>query len=94
MERAHCNRNIVLVLTDGIPDSIKQAKIALEHLQALNVECYGIGLRLDFIRSLIPQSRVISSPSELEQAMFSLLERVLLGGDRAFRNDVVTEGKS
>lgn len=94
VELAHCNRNIVLVLTDGIPDSIKQAKIALEHLQALNVECYGIGLRLDFIRSLIPQSRVISSPSELEQAMFSLLERVLLGGDRAFRNDVVTEGKS
>lgn len=76
-------RHIVLVLTDGIPDSIKQAKIAIEHLKDLHVECYGIGIRLDFIRSLLPHSCIINSPSELDKAMFSLLEKIMVPAEGA-----------
>lgn len=76
-----CKRHIVLVLTDGIPDSVMQAKIAAEHLASQNIECYGIGIRLDFIKSLLPCSTVIRKPSELDEAIFKLLSKVIVPQD-------------
>ncbi len=79
--KTSCKRHIVLVLTDGIPDSVMQAKIAAEHLASQNIECYGIGIRLDFIKSLLPCSTVIRKPSELDEAVFKLLSKVIVSQD-------------
>lgn len=86
VKSTRCKRHIVLVLTDGIPDSVKQARLAYEHLIKQGIEVYGIGIRLDFIKSLIPDSRIIKSPSELDDAMFSLLERVIVPEADARKN--------
>lgn len=76
-EATACRRHIVLVLTDGIPDSLTHAKAAVKKAEEARIECYGIGIRLDFIKSLLPQSEVIQTPAELDNAVFSLLGRVI-----------------
>ena len=69
---SECKRRIVMVLTDGMPDSVKQAETALEAGKAEDIEFYGIGIRLEYIKTLIPGSVTIQSPSELAGAVFGL----------------------
>lgn len=67
-----CKRNIIFVLTDGGPDSILQTKTALNYIDSLGIETYGIGIKSDFIQKLIKKSAVINSVSELKNVMLKL----------------------
>lgn len=71
-----CRRNLVLVITDGIPDSVPQVAMALKAAADAGVEVYGLGIRLPFIRELIPQSQVIGEASGLNPAIFELLGKI------------------
>lgn len=71
-----CKRNIIMVITDGIPDSVEQARTALNAACDHAIEVYGIGICLDFIGKLIPNSVVIRKPSQLQGAMFRLFNRI------------------
>ncbi len=77
-ERTDAKRHIVIVLTDGIPDSVTQARTAIAAAQARGIEMYGIGICLEFIKSLIPNSAVIHDPSEIEGAVFKMFEKALI----------------
>ena len=67
-----CARNIIFVLTDGVPDSISQTKTALDYIEKMGIETYGIGIKSAFITTLIKNSEVISSTSQLRQVMMRL----------------------
>lgn len=82
-ERTEAQRHIVIVISDGIPDSVEQARTAIAAAQSRGIEMFGIGICLEFITSLIPNSVVIEDPSELLGAVFKMFEKALLPNELA-----------
>jgi len=73
-------RKLILVVTDGEPDSLDCAHQAIEQGGRAGFEIYGIGITSPGINVLLPgRSSVVNSMAELAPAMFSLLEGALLG---------------
>ncbi len=74
-------RKLILVVTDGEPDSLEASTVALDTAKKAGFEVYGIGVRNGCIARLLPNSsRVVWNLSELPQAMFGLLQGALLRG--------------
>ncbi|MBB5143718.1 cobaltochelatase CobT-related protein [Desulfovibrio intestinalis] len=74
-------RKIILIITDGVPDSTHAATHALSTAQKLGFEVYGLGIRDEHIAHLLPQtSRVINDLTDLAPVMFDLLQDALLKG--------------
>ena len=72
------NRKIILIITDGEPDSIPAAQEAFKQAQKKGFECYGLGIMCSNIATLLPHtSRVIETLPQLAQALFELLEGAL-----------------
>ncbi|MBQ7585409.1 MAG: VWA domain-containing protein, partial [Desulfovibrionaceae bacterium] len=72
-------RKIILILTDGVPDDENSVLTAIQEAKKIGIEIYGIGIKQNFIKTLIPDhSQVIWNLSELTQAMFDLLQKALL----------------
>lgn len=73
------NRKIILIVTDGSPDSIECAVEAITVAEATGFEVYGIGIGSDCIASLLPRnSRTIQNLAELSPAMFGVLQQALI----------------
>lgn len=73
------SRKIILILTDGDPDSLNLALDAIEGGRRFGVEIYGLGITSEAITKLLPDhSRTINDLSELAPAMFGLLRGVLV----------------
>lgn len=76
-------RKIILILTDGMPDSVPAARHALKHAEALGFEIMGLGIQDNNMEMLLPStSRTIRSLPELAPAMFGMLQKALLGQGR------------
>ncbi len=74
-------RKIILIITDGVPDSTHAAIHAVTVAQKLDYEVYGLGIRDEHIAHLLPQtSRVINDLSGLAPVMFDMLQDALLKG--------------
>ena len=72
------NRKIILIITDGEPDSIPAAQEAFKQAQTKGFECYGLGIMCSNIATLLPHtSRVIETLPQLAPALFELLEGAL-----------------
>ena len=72
------NRKIILIITDGEPDSIPAAQEAFKQAQKKGFECYGLGIMCSSIATLLPHtSRVIETLPQLAPALFELLEGAL-----------------
>lgn len=74
------NRKLILILTDGRPDSPMASVEAVKEGVKLGFEFYGIGICDTAIMDILPESncRVIHQLDELPTAMFSMLQRALL----------------
>lgn len=73
------SRKIVLILTDGDPDSFNVALDAIEEGRLFGVEVYGLGILSEAITKLLPNhSRTINELSELAPAMFGMLRGALI----------------
>ncbi|MBI9109956.1 VWA domain-containing protein [Maridesulfovibrio ferrireducens] len=71
-------RRIILIITDGKPDSIPTANQALKTGQQLGFEFYGLGILSPEIHSLpLNNSKNINQINELPSAMFEMLQRAL-----------------
>ncbi|MBD5416533.1 MAG: VWA domain-containing protein [Desulfovibrio sp.] len=81
------SRKVLLILSDGEPDSVEEAKVALHACLAQGIEVYGIGIQNKAIRTLLcgKKIRVIYELNELAPAMFELLQRGLLNAYRGRR---------
>lgn len=74
-------RKLILVVTDGAPDSPESSIKALDTARKTGFEVYGIGIRNGSIAHLLPKSsRVVWDLPELPPAMFDLLQGALLHG--------------
>jgi Mg-chelatase subunit ChlD len=73
------NRKIILIITDGKPDSVENTEKAIEHGKRLGFEFYGIGIENPNIQALLPgSSKVITQLEELSPTIFSLLQDAML----------------
>ncbi len=73
------SRKIVLILTDGDPDSFNVALDAIEEGRRFGVEIYGLGIMSEAITKILPNhSRTINELSELASAMFGMLRSALI----------------
>jgi len=77
-------RKMILIVTDGNPDSLENSRLAIELGNELGFEFYGIGIEDQHIMSLLPESScVIKKIEELAPAMFGLLQNALLNLKRS-----------
>ncbi|MCB5272200.1 MAG: VWA domain-containing protein, partial [Candidatus Cloacimonetes bacterium] len=68
-------RKLILVITDGDPDSADCANQAIKQGLLSGFEIYGVGITSSSIMSLLPgRSVVINAVTDLAPAMFSLLQ--------------------
>ena len=73
------SRKIILILTDGDPDSFNVALDAIEEGRRFGVEIYGLGIMSEAISKLLPDnSCTIHDLSELAPAMFGMLRGALI----------------
>lgn len=72
-------RKILLLITDGEPDSRPNALKAFDMAKTLNIELHGIGIgeTAEPILDLIQGSRIIHNINELAGAMFAVLQNAL-----------------
>ena len=68
-------RRILLIFTDGRPDSVETAKAALHDAAALGIEVYGVSFKSDSIIGLLGADRsvVIDKIDQLPRALSNLL---------------------
>ena len=76
-------RKIILILSDGMPDSVTATKHALNNAKTLGFEVMGLGIQDNNLDVLLPplgmQSRTIHNLPDLTPAMFGMLQEALLG---------------
>ena len=73
------NRKIILIITDGKPDSVENTEKAIEHGKRLGFEFYGIGINNSNIMGILPgTSKFITKLEELAPIMFKLLQDAIL----------------
>lgn len=73
------SRKIILILSDGDPDSFNVALDAIEEGRHFGVEIYGLGILSEAITKLLPNhNRTINDLSELAPAMFGMLRGALV----------------
>ncbi|OJY94353.1 MAG: hypothetical protein BGP25_05025 [Lysobacterales bacterium 63-13] len=73
-------RKLMIVITDGAPDNAQGVRTMVRKLSQGNVECIGIGIGHDAVRTLFPQWAVIQSVDELASALFDVVGKNLTGG--------------
>jgi cobalamin biosynthesis protein CobT len=72
------SRKIIIVVTDGVPDSEPNALAAIEEARRMGIEIYGLGLRNEAVKELLPGSSfVLYSLAELPEKLFRLLETAI-----------------
>ena len=71
------HRRLLIVVTDGQPDSSTEAKAELRRLEQADVEIIGIGIGCS-LRHLIRDFTNINAAGELTQSLYELLQRKLL----------------
>ena len=72
-------RKIVLILSDGNPDSDTSTMKSIQHGKKLGFEFYGLGIQHDAIKQYLPEtSEVINDLNELAPTMFKLLQKSLV----------------
>ncbi|MDR1111027.1 MAG: VWA domain-containing protein [Deltaproteobacteria bacterium] len=71
-------RKMILLVTDGEPDSPYEAKKAIKFAQDAGIELYGLGLGSDSVKGLMPgRNIVINNLMEMPRKLFGLLGQAL-----------------
>ncbi|MGN1280971.1 MAG: hypothetical protein ACI4UM_03600 [Succinivibrio sp.] len=71
-----CSRNIIIVITDGMPDSITNVQNCFVFASEHDIEVYGISIRSEQILKLFENAKVIENARELEKTSFSLISEL------------------
>lgn len=72
------NRNIILVITDGLPNDQEKVKYVLDELEAVGAEVYAISVGERRINYLFKKCTFIPSVIDLHDELFELVANLLL----------------
>lgn len=76
IEKLECRRNIILVITDGMPDSVNNVDTCFNYAKSRNIEIYGLSIRSSLILKLFEKAQVLENASELEKVSFDLFSKL------------------
>ncbi len=76
IEKLECRRNIILVITDGMPDSVNNVDSCFKYAKKRNIEIYGLSIRSSLILKLFEKAQVLENASELEKVSFALFNKL------------------
>lgn len=76
IEKLECRRNIILVITDGMPDSVNNVDTCFKYAKKRNIEIYGLSIRSSLILKLFEKAQVLENASELEKVSFDLFSKL------------------
>lgn len=76
IEKLECRRNIILVITDGMPDSVNNVDTCFNYAKKRNIEIYGLSIRSSLILKLFEKAQVLENASELEKVSFDLFSKL------------------
>lgn len=76
IEKLECRRNIILVITDGMPDSVNNVDTCFNYAKNRNIEIYGLSIRSSLILKLFEKAQVLENASELEKVSFDLFSKL------------------
>ena len=82
-------RKLLLIISDGEPDNVDEARNAIQACYAHGTEVYGLGIQTTSIQGLLPekQTHVIYNLNELTPALFDLLRMNLLKNKKGGRHE-------
>ncbi len=83
MHRLRQRRKLLVIFTDGFPDSVESAAKALEDARSCGIEVYGIGYQHPNIKDLIADASSIDDIDQLPEALEALLSAKLQRGKPA-----------
>jgi len=69
-------RNIILVVTDGMPDSISNVNEAFKLCEKYGVEVVGISIRSEMIRKLFDKCHIVNNAHEINGITEEIMKRV------------------
>ena len=69
-------RNIILVVTDGMPDSISNVNDAFTLCKKYGVEVVGISIRSEMIRKLFDKCHIVNNAHEINGITEEIMKRV------------------
>lgn len=79
LKKVNCNRNMIFIITDGMPDSVTNVLTAMNALEQNGVEVYGISICSELISKLFekhPENvTVLKDASELNRAFTELFKK-------------------
>ena len=70
-------RKILVVVTDGEPDSEQDAEVATQEAVNLNIEVAALGIEQLTYPDIFPRFEIVRSVEDLPEKTFSLLEKLL-----------------
>lgn len=76
IEKLECRRNIILVITDGMPDSVNNVDTCFNYAKSRNIEICGLSIRSSLILKLFEKAQVLENASELEKVSFDLFSKL------------------
>lgn len=68
-------RKILVVLTDGEPDSYPRARTAVDVAKAHGIEVFGIGIQTDAVKNIFPEWTAIDQLDQLPTRLVGLLRK-------------------
>jgi uncharacterized protein YegL len=78
LDQAPRSRRIMIVLTDGEPDSWSEARLAIESAERSGIEVFGLGICTDAGKSLFTHWQSITSVADLPLTLMELLQARVL----------------
>lgn len=69
-------RNIILVVTDGMPDSVSNVNTAFELCKKYGVEVIGISIRSEMIRKIFDKCHIVNNAHEINGITEEIMKRV------------------
>lgn len=71
-------RKLIVVITDGEPNSKEAAKDIITRCESSGIECLGVGIKYMMVRDLFKDFCIVSNIEELAPRLFGLLQKKLL----------------
>lgn len=69
-------RNIILVVTDGMPDSVSNVNTAFKLCEKYGVEVIGISIRSEMIRKIFDKCHIVNNAFEINSITEEIMKRV------------------
>ena len=74
--KENASRNIIYIVTDGIPDSVNNTRQAIEFAEKNNIEIYAISIRSAMASQIFKNCVVIKDTQTLYKESFSLFKKL------------------